>query len=131
MGLKNYEYYVRKGRPWYKIILGFLASHFGLFMACLVYAIAGQVFSLLKRPSLFPVTVYFKGKGEILRYKFGEVTTYRCRFLPTVRFTDPDISPTNSTCRQITDCDNSPTAIYSHMYGQCPDCYSLPVISLH
>jgi hypothetical protein len=33
----------------------------------------------------------------------GAVTTYRCRFHRRVSFTDPDISPTNSTYRQITD----------------------------
>ncbi len=48
MGLKRYEAYVQDGRPWYKIIFEALASHLGLFMVCLVYAIAGQVFSLLK-----------------------------------------------------------------------------------
>jgi len=48
---KKYEVYVQKGRPWWKIVTGVLFSNLGLFVICILYAVAGAwVFIVLERP---------------------------------------------------------------------------------
>ena len=40
---KQYEVFVHKGRPVWKIITGILFSHMGLFVLCIGYGAAGRV----------------------------------------------------------------------------------------
>jgi len=39
---KKYENYVQKGRPWWKIITGFLFSNVGMFFLNILFAIIGK-----------------------------------------------------------------------------------------
>ena len=52
MGLKKYDFYVRQGRPWYKIILEIFKSHLGLSVVCLVYVVAGEAAMTCARTQL-------------------------------------------------------------------------------
>ena len=43
MGLKKYDFYVQKGRPLHKIFLDLFASHVGLLILLISYAVAGEI----------------------------------------------------------------------------------------
>ena len=42
MSAKPYGDFVKKGRPWYKIVSPIIFSRFGLFILCMSYAVGGE-----------------------------------------------------------------------------------------
>ena len=42
MSAKPYGNFVKKGRPWYKIVSSIIFSRFGLFFLCMLYAVGGE-----------------------------------------------------------------------------------------
>ena len=42
MSAKPYGDFVKKGRPWYKIVSSIIFSRFGLFILCMSYAVGGE-----------------------------------------------------------------------------------------
>ena len=59
MAGKQYEVYVHKGKPIWKIITGILFSHLGLFVLCIGYGAMGeQIFLDLYLPTSNILLVY-------------------------------------------------------------------------
>jgi hypothetical protein len=72
MPAKQYEVFVQKGRPWYKIVSSLVFSHTGLFVVCMVYAVGGKICTI----KFFKVPQHMLGGGVFYTCDFAYESQY-------------------------------------------------------